>query len=249
MDIVAIGSWLGIIAALGTIVGWFASSKFRAVIKHAFHIPNAISLGLKMANKGVCNFYSCRNELNRTRGSELFESIKGAKESIGIVAISLQQSIAHQNFHKALKELMLKNPQLTVSISLVSPSSPLIEHLADASGRDPSDLRSAIRNSIARLQEVQAIVNTPAQERLAVQTCAFHYFSTLVAVDVPVDPKLRPSKNAFFLIEHSLYDISFSERYTFELGRPGSYMFEKALKSYRAIMSLETIADDDAPAV
>lgn len=144
---------------------------------------------------------------------------------------------------------MLQNPQLTVSISLVSPNSPLIDHLADASGRDPSDLRAAIRHSIARLREVQDEVNTSAQKRLMVQTCTFHYFSTLVAVDVPIDSNSEPSRRAFFLIEHSLYDLSVSERYTFELGKPGSYMFEKALKSYRAIMSLETIADDDASAI
>lgn len=242
MDATTVATWMTIFGFCVTLCTLIFSPRGRDFLRKLTRLPKAIRLGMRMNNLGIANFYSCRDEVYRSRGSALFETIKDAESHIGIVAISLQQSITHQRLDKDLERLIRQKPNLTVSISLLSPSSPLIPYLAAASGRHKNDLRDAIFSSITKLQDVQREVNSEKQVRLKLKLCNFHLFNTLVAIDVSDVIDTAPSKGAFFIVEHSLYGISIKDRYTIEVVRPGSRMFEKVLASYRAIMDLEDIA-------
>jgi hypothetical protein len=239
MNVQSISAWMSVILFVAAVIGWFSSERFRHITRLVARFPKGVVLGAKLAKLGVGDFYSCRDEMYRRRGSVLLNTIKHAKSSIGIIAISLQKSIAHQGLDKDLERLLNENPALQVNISLLSPKSSLVPYIAAASGRSENELRDAIKGSIKKIEAVQAKMNTPARERIILKLCDFHLFNTLVAIDVPQNPKDTPQKDAFFIVEHSLFGISISDRYTIEVVRPGSRMFKKIRDSYSAVLNLE----------
>lgn len=213
-------------------IGWLFSDRFRRTIRSVAQFPRGNFLGIKLATLGVNDFYSCRDEMYRRRGSVLLNTIKHAKSSIGIIAISLQKSIIHQGLDKDLEMLLNERPTLRVDISLLDPTSSLVPYIATASGRSEEELRNAITASIKKIESVQRNINTQKNNRIVLRLCDFHFFNTLVAIDVPRKRNAAPQKKAFFIVEHSLFGINISDRYTIEIVRPGSRMFEKMRKSY-----------------
>lgn len=156
-------------------IGWLFSDRFRRTIRSVAQFPRGIFLGIKLATLGVNDFYSCRDEMYRRRGSVLLNTIKHAKSSIGIIAISLQKSIIHQGLDKDLEMLLNERPTLRVDISLLDPTSSLVPYIATASGRSEEELRNAITASIKKIESVQRNINTQKNNRIVLRLCDFHF--------------------------------------------------------------------------
>lgn len=175
MDLQTISGWISVIMFIAATIGWLFSDRFRRTIRSVAQFPRGIFLGIKLATLGVNDFYSCRDEMYRRRGSVLLNTIKHAKSSIGIIAISLQKSIIHQGLDKDLEMLLNERPTLRVDISLLDPTSSLVPYIATASGRSEEELRNAITASIKKIESVQRNINTQKNNRIVLRLCDFHF--------------------------------------------------------------------------
>lgn len=228
-------SWASIIALAITVGSLLATSRGRRVAAAIVRSFRGIPAGVALVRSGVYAFYPSRESLSRARGAELIGSISKAQTEVTVVGISMQRTVIHQGLAAQLEELLAERPGLTVRFFLLDPESPSLPYIATTSGRTAAELKDAILQSIGRLDEVRDRLGVAERERLIVRKVDCHMYNTLVAVDVPLEPKREAPAGSFFIVEHSLFGISIDERYSIEVRRPTSKMYRKLRKSLRAI--------------
>ena len=189
---------------------------------------------LRMVRQGIFAFYSSRNELSRRNESiEVFSYIKDAAAEVGIIAISLQRSVLHQQLHTKLGGLLESNPQLNLSIFVLDPKSKLVRHVAEATNRTEDELREAIEATLLRLRGLYDGLGKSTRARLHVHTYDTFFPQSLVAVDIDRPQRLWQRGTSKFLVEHYLFGLSVEDRYSFEIRRSHSPMYEKLSIGFR----------------
>jgi hypothetical protein len=112
-------------------------------------------LGAKMVRLGIYDFFDSRTSLARKRSStKIIDYLELARKEVGVIAISLNYSVVHQDLHSDLRKILKSNPDLHVYIFVLDPKSPIVQAVAIATGRSVSELVQYIDQSLARLKQL-----------------------------------------------------------------------------------------------
>jgi hypothetical protein len=216
----------GIASILGFMLGVATTRWGRNVLKDLARGLTVPFLGIRLVRMGVYDFFDSRTTLtHRRKTTHAFEYLSPAVKEVGIIALSLNYSIMHQNLHDELRKLLKTRNELKIYVFLLDPASPLVETVAAASARTPGELREYINQSWTRLSRMAATLDYSEQQRFHL-----HQYNTYIANSVlVVDPY---EKDGRITVENYLYKVPIDGRYSFECKRPGSPMFEKVRAAY-----------------
>ena len=214
------------VSALASIVGLILGLFGRQFILNFIRYLGRPFLSIKYLRIGFYNLYASRYDLMRRHGNKVFYFMKKATDEIGIVALTLNAYIVNQDLHKDLAKAVSSNPGLEVNIFLLDPASPIPGKMVRASGWDEEDLKSSIRQSISMINNAIATL----KEEDKVRYNLFLYDTIIPSWIIAIDPKLKSGK---ILVENHIYGCPIDERYSFELKRKGSKMYNKFEESYR----------------
>ena len=222
--------WMGIFGLFISIASFLlgiATTKWgRSTIYDISRSLTRPLLGIRLMRMGIYDFFDSRDTLmRRKKGARVIEYLRPAKQEIGIIALSLNYSIVHQNLHEELRALLKAKPRLTVYIFLLNPNSKAVEVIASTTMRSPDELRAYINQSIEHLERM--IVTFSEEEKARFHVCLHEtYIANSILVVDPYDKRGR------ILVENYLYKIPIQESYSFECRRPDSPMFRKVRMSY-----------------
>jgi len=224
------GDVIALISTITSIAGFFlglATTRWGrnliADISRSLAYP---FLGVRLIRMGIYDFFDSRLTLvRRKKTTHIIEYLRPATSEIGIIALSLNYSIIHQNLHEELRKLLKTKPKLQIYIFLLDPDSSIVESVATASARSPQELREYIYQSLSRLKRMAATFSEDEKQRFHV--CLYDtYVANSILV---VDPY---HKRGRILVENYLYKVPIQARYSFECRRPNSPMFEKVRIAY-----------------
>ncbi len=221
-DIGTIASIVSFVVMLGGLLG---TARGRAILSALVAWVGAPALGFRMHRLGVYEFYDSRTALFRGKSSRVFDYLQMAKSEIGIIAVSLNYSIMHQDLDRDLELHLRSNSNLRVRILLLKPDSEIIRSVARVTGRSEESLTQYIGQSLARLEAMRRNLGADERQRFELYTYDAFVSNSIVAVD-PTEPRGR------FLVENYLYRVSIHERYCFECRRRSSVMYQKVLTAY-----------------
>lgn len=221
---------LAIIASIASILGFFIGAATthwgRQVITDITRSVRVPLLGIRMVRIGVYAFFVSRAALTKRRKTtRAIEYLNPAKKEIGIIALSLNYSIIHQNLHDELRKQLKTKPELQIYVYLLDPNSIILPTIAASSGRGAQELQDYINQSLLRLEKMRDALGQSERDRFHL-----HIYDTYVANSIlVVDPY---EKSGRILVENYLYKVPIEGRYSFECKRLSSPMFEKVRSAY-----------------
>ncbi|MDA8163532.1 MAG: hypothetical protein M0017_00675 [Desulfobacteraceae bacterium] len=219
-----------IVAGIASIIGVFialATTHWgRQIITDCTRGMRVPLLGIRMVSIGVYDFFDSRDALTKKQKStRAIEYLSPATKEIGIIALSLNYSIVHQNLHDEFRKLLKTKPDLKIYLFLLNPKSLILPTIALASGRSAEELKDYIEQSLSRLNKMYAALDSSEQNRFHLRLYDTYVANSVLVVD-PYEKKGR------ILIENYLYKVPIEGRYSIECERQGSPMFEKVRTAY-----------------
>lgn len=216
----------GVASILGFFLGVAATHWGRQIITDFVRGIRVPLLGFRLVRMGVYDFFDSRTSFAiKRKTTRIFEYLSPATKELGIIALSLNKSVMHQNLQDELRKLLKTKPDLKIYIFLLNPEATILPAVAVASGRDAEELKDYIHQSLTRLDKMCSTLDATERKRFHLSLYDTYVANTVLVID-PYERKGR------ILVENYLYKVPIEGRYSFECKRKGSPMFEKVRTAY-----------------
>lgn len=176
-------------------------------------------LSSRLSTIGLRKFYTSRDDYSKYRGAgNLQEYLRRAKKTIHIVAYWLSHGNEMEGIAEELVTLIHSNSALTVTVAIISPTSPSRESLASYLDVKVEELTSRIQSSLEKLAGAREKLSPKEKMRFALKV-----YDTLPAASTIMLDANEP--NGKIQVDLKLYKTArqFSIGFEVERGEDGFY--------------------------